>query len=114
MRAALQATSDAAHALRAALLAGDWERAGAALGEEWRARLRLSPAVTDPVIDDLIAEALRAGAQAGKVCGAGGGGCVVLWVPEPARERVARRMTERGAQVLESRFVTAGVTVTES
>jgi D-glycero-alpha-D-manno-heptose-7-phosphate kinase len=114
VRAALQATSDAAQAIRTALLAGDWDRAGAALAEEWRARLRLSPAVTDPVIDDLIAAALREGAQAGKVCGAGGGGCVVLWVPEAARDRVVRRMREGGAEVLEFRIVTSGVAVSVS
>ncbi len=114
VRAAMQATSDAAQAIRTALLAGDWDRAGAALAEEWRARLRLSPAVTDPIIDDLIAAALREGAQAGKVCGAGGGGCVVLWVPETARERVVRRMREAGAEVLECRIVTQGVAVTDS
>jgi D-glycero-alpha-D-manno-heptose-7-phosphate kinase len=114
VRAALQATSDAAQAIRTALLAGDWDRAGAAIAEEWQARLRLSPAVTDRVIDTLIAAALGEGAQAGKVCGAGGGGCVVLWVPEPARERVARRMTEAGAELLECRIVTRGVSVTET
>ena len=114
VRSALQATSDAAQAMRTALLAGDWDRAGAALGDDWRARLRLSPAVTDRVIDDLIAAALREGGQAGKVCGAGGGGCVVLWVHEKERDRVARRMAEAGAEVLECRIVASGVAVTES
>lgn len=114
VRQALQATSDAAHTMRRALLAGDWERAGAALGAEWRARLNLSPAVTDRVIDDLIAAAVGEGALAGKVCGAGGGGCVVLWVPETARDRVAHRMNGMGAEVLDCRFVDTGVTITES
>jgi D-glycero-alpha-D-manno-heptose-7-phosphate kinase len=114
VRAALQETSDAAHAMRAALLGGDWDGAAAALDADWRARLRLSPAVTDPVIDTLIAEARAAGAQAGKVCGAGGGGCLVLWVPERAREAVARRVRERGARLLDVHYVERGVRVTET
>jgi D-glycero-alpha-D-manno-heptose-7-phosphate kinase len=114
VRAALQATSDAAHAMRGALLRGDWTAAATALDGDWQARLRLSPAVTDPIIDGLIAEARSAGALAGKVCGAGGGGCLVLWVPEEARGAVVRRMEARGASVLDVHYVDQGVRVTES
>jgi D-glycero-alpha-D-manno-heptose-7-phosphate kinase len=114
VRAALQATSDAAHAMRDALLRADWNGAAEALDGDWRARQRLSPAVTDAVIDSLIAEARAAGALAGKVCGAGGGGCLVLWVPEGARDAVAVRMESRGATVLDVHYVGHGVRVTES
>jgi len=114
VRAALQATSDAAHRMRDALLRGDWNGAAEALDGDWRARQRLSPAVTDATIDALILEARAAGALAGKVCGAGGGGCLVLWVPERGRDALARRMESRGAKVLEFHYVGHGVRVTES
>jgi D-glycero-alpha-D-manno-heptose-7-phosphate kinase len=114
VRAALQATSDAAHTMRAALLRGAWDDAGEALDRDWRARLQLSPAVTDPVIDGLIAEARAAGSLAGKVCGAGGGGCLVLWVPAEARDPVARRLEARGATILDVHYVENGVQVTET
>jgi len=114
VRDALQAISDAAHAMREALLSADWSGAARALDDDWRARQRLSPAVSDPIIDGLIAEARAAGALAGKVCGAGGGGCLVVWVPEGQREAVARRMEARGATVLDCRYVGNGVRLTES
>jgi len=114
VRAALQAISDAAHAMRDALLRGDWNGAATALDGDWQARQRLSPAVTDPMIDGLIAEARGAGALAGKVCGAGGGGCLVLWVPEGARDAVARCMESQGATVLEYHYVNRGVRLTET
>src|SRR5262245_45988414 len=76
VREALQTISDTAHVLRDALLGGQWDAAGQAMGREWQARKRLSPAVTSPAIDSLIAAGVADGAVAGKVCGAGGGGCL--------------------------------------
>ncbi len=113
VRSALERVNAATHAMRAALLASDWDAAGAALADEWEARKRLSAAVTTPGIDRLIEEGRAAGAQGGKVCGAGGGGCLVVWAREGLREAIARRLTALGATVLDYRFVSQGVSVTE-
>lgn len=114
VREALQAISDAAHVVRESILSADWDRVGAALGREWESRKRLSPAVTDKRIDRLIAGAREAGALSGKVCGAGGGGCLVLFVPPEARERVAKAASGLGAQVLDFSFTSNGVRLTDS
>jgi D-glycero-alpha-D-manno-heptose-7-phosphate kinase len=115
VRSSLQAISDAAHAVRGALITGRWQAVGTALAEEWVARRRLSPAVTDERIDALIAGACKSGAVAGKVCGAGGGGCVVLWLPEEGvRGAVEARMRSMGAEVLQFELSPAGVQVTET
>jgi D-glycero-alpha-D-manno-heptose-7-phosphate kinase len=113
VRGAMESVNRATHHLRAALLAGDLDAVGEALAAEWRSRKRLSPAVTDRVIDDLIEAGTGAGALAGKVCGAGGGGCVVLWAGAGRRQQVVRELASRGAQILEFRFRTAGVEITE-
>ena len=47
-----------------------------------------------------------------KVCGAGGGGCVVFFVEPDARERVAEVITDLGARVLPFRVDRKGLTVT--
>ena len=115
VRASLQAISDAAHALREGLIAGRWSAVGSALAEEWVARRRLSPAVSDEHIDGLIDGARRSGALAGKVCGAGGGGCVILWVPEEGvRDAVEARIRSMGAEVLQFDLSPLGVQVTET
>lgn len=114
VREALQATSDAAHAVEKALLAKDYDAVGPALADEWRARLRLSPAVTDSRIDALIAAGVEAGARAGKVCGAGGGGCLVLWTPEERREAVRERLRKSGGTILDCSYVAEGVTLSVS
>jgi len=100
--------------IEGALLAADWEGAGEALGAEWEARKRLSPLVTNPGIETLIEGARSAGARAGKVCGAGGGGCLVFWTPGGRREEVVRRVSQMGAKVIDFRYAAEGVTVTEA
>jgi D-glycero-alpha-D-manno-heptose-7-phosphate kinase len=69
--------------------------------------------VTTPVIDELMARASAAGATAAKVCGAGGGGCVVFLVEQDARVRVAQAIGENGAQVLPLRVAREGLRVVQ-
>jgi D-glycero-alpha-D-manno-heptose-7-phosphate kinase len=78
----LDAVRDAAAEMSRAVDAGDFRAMGEALGREWAARRRLAPVVESPGIASAIAAAVGAGAWAGKACGAGGGGCVVILSPE--------------------------------
>jgi D-glycero-alpha-D-manno-heptose-7-phosphate kinase len=72
-----------------AVAARDELGVGAAVTAEWDARRQLGPAVSGPELDRLIAAGVSAGALAGKACGAGGGGSVLLWTRPSSRERVA-------------------------
>lgn len=109
---AMQGVIEATRKMRSALLAGDLDGVGPALADEWQARKNLSPAVTDPLIDRLIDTGIGAGALAGKVCGAGGGGCVVLWTGAGRRDEVGRAVAAAGAEVLDFSCRTAGVEIT--
>jgi D-glycero-alpha-D-manno-heptose-7-phosphate kinase len=100
---------DTAVAMRAALLAGDWDAVGRQIAVEWENRKRLAPGVTTPAIDALIARAMRAGATAAKVCGAGGGGCLFCYGPPEARDRIAAALAEGGARLLEYRIESEGL-----
>jgi D-glycero-alpha-D-manno-heptose-7-phosphate kinase len=55
------------------------------LEESWRLKKRLSPNVSTPEIDDLYERCRRAGALAGKLCGAGSGGFLLMVVPPERR-----------------------------
>jgi D-glycero-alpha-D-manno-heptose-7-phosphate kinase len=103
---------DAAQRVRAALEQHDWAGVGAALATEWAARKRLAPGVTTPDIDALLDASIEAGALAGKVCGAGGGGCLFCLVPPESSAAVAAALTARGAVVLPARIERAGLLVT--
>lgn len=61
-----------------ALDARDFAQAGAALASEWASRKKLIRGVSTPEVDQIVHAAEKAGAWGAKVCGAGGGGCVVI------------------------------------
>jgi D-glycero-alpha-D-manno-heptose-7-phosphate kinase len=100
-----------AHAMRAALEASDWGEAGRLLGEEWNFRRKNAPGISTELIDALMVATKKAGALAGKACGAGGGGCVVFLCEPEAKARVAAAVTAAGARVLDAKVAPRGVTV---
>ena len=49
--------------------------------QEWEVRRTLAPGVSTPRIQNLVSAGSRAGALASKICGAGGGGCMMTLAP---------------------------------
>ncbi len=99
----------ASRAMRQGLLAADWDACGEALDAEGRARRGLSPLVETPRIAALMAAARRAGALGGKVCGAGGGGCVVFIARAGRKDSVEAALTRAGGRVLPARMARRGL-----
>ncbi len=93
------------HALRRA----KWDDVERLLREEWKLRRTNAPGITTPLIDKLIAAARKQGARAAKVCGAGGGGCVVALVEEGSRERVHDVIRRNGGQPLDCQVARNGL-----
>ncbi|HKD00869.1 MAG TPA: hypothetical protein VKB77_00485 [Terriglobales bacterium] len=100
-----------ARAMHLALMQGDWGEVARLLRAEWKLRRTNVPGITTPLIDGLIAAAARNGGLAAKVCGAGGGGCVIFMVEEGAASRVATAVGEHGGSVLPLQVARAGVRV---
>jgi D-glycero-alpha-D-manno-heptose-7-phosphate kinase len=100
-----------AREMNQALLRHDWEDVARLLREEWKLRRTNAPGITTPLIDKLIAVARRHGGRAAKVCGAGGGGCVLMMVEEGAKETVALAVAEAGGQILPLRVAREGLRV---
>lgn len=102
---------DIAIAMREALGRGDWPEVGRQIAAEWDNRKRLAPGVSTPEIERLISIARGAGAQAAKVCGAGGGGCMIVFAEPDRLPAVRAALTSAGAQVLNYRVETQGLIV---
>jgi len=97
--------------LREALTGGDWNGVARQINMEWEARKTLAPGVTTPTIDALIGDAFAAGAQAAKVCGAGGGGCLFC-LTDPAHVPAVRHaLSSGGARLLDFHIETDGLRV---
>jgi D-glycero-alpha-D-manno-heptose-7-phosphate kinase len=101
----------AANQMKDALQRHDWPEAGRVMREEWSFRRRNLPGISTPLIDAMVAAARRKGATAAKVCGAGGGGCVVFLVEPDVKEKVAALLSGMGAQVLDVKLAPNGLTM---
>lgn len=76
------------------LLTGELSGFAEVLGSSWEAKKRLAASVSNPGIDRIFEAALAAGAHAGKVSGAGGGG-VIMFMVDPRRRNSVRAALER-------------------
>lgn len=102
-----------ANRMEKALEAQDLEAAGQALGAEWAARKKLVDGISTPEVDRVIELGIAAGAWGGKVCGAGGGGCIVFLAPPDRREAVVQALANAPGRVLPVGPVSGGITVEE-
>lgn len=89
--------------MRDALLQGSWSLLPELFRREFAARLQLTPAFTSPEIERLEQICLAAGAEAVKICGAGGGGCVLVWVPPNRRDEVVAACQKENFQCLSAK-----------
>ena len=105
---------DSALRVREALLANDWNSMVQTMRRAYPNRKRLAPGVTTPQMDSLVETALANGAEAAKVCGAGGGGCIAFVCAEGRRRDVERALSEKGADVLDWKIAREGLVVQES
>jgi D-glycero-alpha-D-manno-heptose-7-phosphate kinase len=98
--------------MRDCLLAGDFDRFGDVLNHEWQNRRHLAEGVATAETDRMMSAAQRAGAHASKLCGAGGGGCMITFVRPGARESVIAALEAEGARSLSYRIARNGLQVT--
>ncbi|MGI8669504.1 MAG: GHMP kinase [Aridibacter sp.] len=98
--------------LREALLENNWTKAGEILSEGHPLRKRLSPNITTPWMDKIIAKAESNGVIAAKVCGAGGGGCVAFFCEEGRKNEVEKALNaEQNIEVLDWKISNDGLIV---
>ncbi len=111
---ALRRIKQTAQDLYRALLAEDLEVFADLLNREWEARRALAPGVVTEQMEEIREAALGAGALATKVCGAGGGGCLLVYCDDDREGPVRRALAEREGSVLDFTFDFTGLQVWES
>jgi D-glycero-alpha-D-manno-heptose-7-phosphate kinase len=111
VRASFRRICEVAVAMREALARANWPEVGRLIRAEWENRKRLAPGVTTPEIEALLSHAFDAGALAGKVCGAGGGGCLVCFAEPESVPAVRQALADGGARVLDFHIDTEGLLV---
>jgi D-glycero-alpha-D-manno-heptose-7-phosphate kinase len=99
-----------ARAMHDAVTTAKWDEVARLLRHEWKLRKTNAPRISTPLIDKLVAVAQKNGGVAAKVCGAGGGGCVVFQVQPEAKSRVADAIRANGGRLLAFRVAREGLT----
>jgi D-glycero-alpha-D-manno-heptose-7-phosphate kinase len=102
---------DIAASMRAALERRDWTEVGRQIAAEWDNRKQLAPGVTTPEIDAMLDAARKAGAIGGKVCGAGGGGCLFCFGEPDVIPAVRDALAGAGARVLDFTIESRGLVI---
>jgi D-glycero-alpha-D-manno-heptose-7-phosphate kinase len=78
--------------VREALESGRFETIGQVLHESWEMKKKLAGNISTTKIDEMYDRALNAGALGGKIAGAGGGGFLLLYVPQARQDDVRRAL----------------------
>lgn len=100
-----------ASAMRQCLLARDMASFARLVDAEWQLRKGLAEGVTNDGINSIMAAASQAGALASKICGAGGGGCMIT-VAEPDQvPRVRQALQAAGARIMPTRIIDTGISL---
>lgn len=75
------------------LLKGEqYDAFGELLDKSWQIKKKLSSNVSNGYIDEMYSKAMEAGALGGKILGAGGGGYLLMYVPQERQAKVLEAM----------------------
>lgn len=94
--------------MKECLLRGDFDGLVKSMRLGWENKKRSARTVSNPHIDEIYDAAIKAGALAGKVSGAGGGGFMLFFVPAELRMDVVRALSKFSGQVSNCHFTKHG------
>jgi D-glycero-alpha-D-manno-heptose-7-phosphate kinase len=110
MASNLDRTKEIAREVHAALEAGELARCGQLMNEQWELKRARARGMVTPRIEELRELALRCGVAGVTLMGAGGGGFLLVYAPEPAGVRAA--LEDAGAPELPFEIDSAGCAAT--
>lgn len=105
---AMLAVKQDALAMKEAILRGDLNSYAQVLGRSWAAKKRMAQGITNPEIDAVYESAIGAGALAGKISGAGGGGFMMFFVRPEKRMRVLKELARHPGECMNFHFTSVG------
>jgi len=94
--------------MKECLLKGDFAGMVASMRQGWQSKKQSAKTVSNPHIDSIYDATLAAGALAGKVSGAGGGGFMMFFVPPVRRMDVVRTLARFEGQISNVHFTKHG------
>jgi D-glycero-alpha-D-manno-heptose-7-phosphate kinase len=106
--AAMHGLKEEAVVMKEALLRGNFDVFVESMRKSWESKKRTASSISNPMIDEIYDAALRNGARAGKVSGAGGGGFMMFFADPEKRMQLIRTLEGFGGTVLNCQFTRHG------
>jgi D-glycero-alpha-D-manno-heptose-7-phosphate kinase len=107
---AMHRLKSAAVEMKEALLKGDLAHLADSMRAGWQSKRDMAQGISTDAIEDALSTAMQAGAHAGKVSGAGGGGFIMFLVPLERRRAVLAALQAKGYRAEGVRYVAEGAT----
>lgn len=105
---AMHRIKQSAKDMKLALLKGDMNEFARILGQAWEDKKKMANAISNPMIQEVFDVAMSAGALAGKVSGAGGGGFVMFMVEPTRKKEVVNALKKLNGFVMPFQFTEGG------
>jgi D-glycero-alpha-D-manno-heptose-7-phosphate kinase len=96
-------------AMKECVLRGDFDGIVESMRAGWESKKRSARTVSNAHIDEIYEAALAAGARAGKISGAGGGGFMIFFAPPDRRMELIRALDRFGGVVSNCSFTKDGM-----
>ena len=96
--------------MKEAILKGHLDEIGKILDFGWHYKKQMAEEITNPQIDEIYEEVVKAGATGGKISGAGGGGFMIFYCPKNTRYKVIEAAKKLGGEFRRYNFTKVGLT----
>ena len=106
--AAMHETKATAIKMKEALLTGDFEEFVNCMNRGWEQKKEASTVISNEHLDEIYNDAIKNGARAGKISGAGGGGFFMFFVDIAEKLGFMEEMQKRGGKIISPKFVKHG------
>lgn len=97
--------------MREAIEDGSMDRFGSLLAEAWELKKQSSNKITTGEVNDIYEFAKENGALGGKLLGAGGGGYLLLYVPQSSQRNLITRLNKKQVKIEKVTFDLTGPTI---
>ncbi len=96
--------------MKECLLRGDTDKFGEILNMGWEHKKKMAASISNDLLDSIYFAAIKAGANGGKISGAGGGGFMFFYCPGTTRLNVSKALEQFGGRTKSFTFTNHGLT----
>ena len=107
----LDKLKEIAFSMRDSLIKGDFELFGKLLTEDWKVKSKFNPLLTTDRMKGFNKLVISNGGIGGRVCGAGGGGCMIWLIAPEKKECIFSLLKKQSGKIIDFKFVDKGLEI---